>query len=539
MSIRSLIRQTQLLLEQGLYASRCAMVDKSAPRASGSPRTRRTHPAQRISGGRCCSSGRCKRCRFTAGTHRRTRFRSVGVLRNFWTSWPTWPCRLKPRRRTAPTHPRLPLTSEPNPSTLGTRLHRRLRRWNRRPACRSPRRSRCRRHTQTGSRRPGFLTGRYRSNHVAALLNHTDVTGIHIVSHGTEGHVRLGSTTLSLENVDTYRNAISAWQYSMSDTADILIYGCNVAASEDGRQLLNQLSVLTDSDVAASDDLTGHESQGGDWDLEYSVGLVTTQSVFSSDFEDEWQWVLNTYTVTTTVDENNGTGALSLREAIIAANASPGADTIELGVGTYVLSRIGDGENAASLGDLDISGQITITGQGVTNTIIDASAMSDRIFELTGTGNLTLSGMKIIGGAGDTYAGGAVDNNGGSLTVTDVVFDGNNVGNADGGTIYSTGTTVLNRVTILNSSAINGGAINVSGGTATLTNVTISSSTATFDGAAVRVNAGSATINFSTIAGNTATSGHGGGVYASGAGTITINSSVLADNTAAFCRLRC
>ncbi|MCA9049689.1 MAG: DUF4347 domain-containing protein, partial [Planctomycetaceae bacterium] len=325
-----------------------------------------------------------------------------------------------------------------------------------------------------------------------------------------------------------------AWQYSMSDQADILIYGCNVAATLDGQQLLSELSTLTDSDVAGSEDLTGAAELGGDWDLEYSVGFVTTESVFSTDFEDEWQWVLNTYTVTTTVDENNGTGALSLREAIIAANANPGADTINLGSGTYVLSRTGDGENAASLGDLDITGQITITGQGVINTIIDASAMSDRIFELTGAGNLTLSGMKIIGGVGDTYAGGAVYNNGGSLTVTDVVFDGNNVGNTDGGTISSSGTTFLNRVTILNSSATNGGAISVSGGTTTLTNVTISSSTATFDGGAIRVNGGTATINFSTIAGNTATGGHGGGVYASGAGTITINSSAFADNTAAF-----
>ncbi|MEZ6132993.1 MAG: DUF4347 domain-containing protein, partial [Planctomycetaceae bacterium] len=127
----------------------------------------------------------------------------------------------------------------------------------------------------------------------SALLQYNGIDGVHIVSHGTDGQVRLGSTTLSLENLDTYRNAISAWQYSMSDTADILIYGCNVAASEDGRQLLSQLSELTATDVAASDDLTGHEDLGGDWDLEYVTGALETSVVFTTDFQAGWNALLN------------------------------------------------------------------------------------------------------------------------------------------------------------------------------------------------------------------------------------------------------
>ena len=46
----------------------------------------------------------------------------------------------------------------------------------------------------------------------SALLKHRGVDGIHIVSHGGTGQVQIGSTWLSMNNLDTYRNAISAWQ---------------------------------------------------------------------------------------------------------------------------------------------------------------------------------------------------------------------------------------------------------------------------------------------------------------------------------------
>ncbi len=109
----------------------------------------------------------------------------------------------------------------------------------------------------------------------SALLRYNAVDGIHIVSRGGTGQVQLGSTWLSINNLDTYRSAIGAWQYSMSDTADILFYGCNLAASDEGQLLLQEISELTDSDTAASEDLTGSATKSGDWDLEYQSGATT------------------------------------------------------------------------------------------------------------------------------------------------------------------------------------------------------------------------------------------------------------------------
>lgn len=54
----------------------------------------------------------------------------------------------------------------------------------------------------------------------------------------------------------------------------MLIYGCDVAANESGRTLIESLAALTGADVAASTNDTGNQTLGGDWDLEFCVGQI-------------------------------------------------------------------------------------------------------------------------------------------------------------------------------------------------------------------------------------------------------------------------
>src|SRR5438046_171489 len=107
-----------------------------------------------------------------------------------------------------------------------------------------------------------------------------------------------------------------------------------------------------------------------------------------------------TYTVTTFSDViNAGDGVLSLREAVIAANANPGPDTIVLFAGTYTLTIVGANEDAAATGDLDISDDVTIMGAGESQTFIDASGISgDRAFQII-SGTVTMSGLAIQNGS--------------------------------------------------------------------------------------------------------------------------------------------
>ena len=102
-----------------------------------------------------------------------------------------------------------------------------------------------------------------------AMAERRDVGAVHIVSHGSDGNLTLGNTKLSAYNVERYRDALKSWQASLTEGADLLIYGCDFAGSAQGREMVEVLSALTGADVAASTDKTGIADRGGDWELEY------------------------------------------------------------------------------------------------------------------------------------------------------------------------------------------------------------------------------------------------------------------------------
>ena len=97
---------------------------------------------------------------------------------------------------------------------------------------------------------------------------------IHILSHGDEGEVQLGNTVLSAENLGRYTDELAGWADSLTEDADLLFYGCELAGNENGESFIESVSAITGADVAASDDLTGAAELGGDWDLELNVGTI-------------------------------------------------------------------------------------------------------------------------------------------------------------------------------------------------------------------------------------------------------------------------
>ncbi|WP_323816562.1 putative Ig domain-containing protein, partial [Cellvibrio sp. NN19] len=128
----------------------------------------------------------------------------------------------------------------------------------------------------------------------SALAQYTSLEAIHIVSHGSGGAVELGLTTLSQNTLFQYEDDLIQWGRALSGDADILLYGCDIAAHPSGQSLINQIAQLTAADVAASDDKTGHESLGGDWDLEYRVGEIETPVLVSAELQQSFVGVLAT-----------------------------------------------------------------------------------------------------------------------------------------------------------------------------------------------------------------------------------------------------
>ena len=120
------------------------------------------------------------------------------------------------------------------------------------------------------------------------LSQHRDLRAIHFVSHGSGDGVELGGMSLSTHNLSSYASDIASWQAALTEDADILFYGCDLAKDAAGSEFLEMISALTTADVAGSDDLTGHASLEGNWELEFVTGELETELVFSAEFRDTW-----------------------------------------------------------------------------------------------------------------------------------------------------------------------------------------------------------------------------------------------------------
>ncbi len=121
----------------------------------------------------------------------------------------------------------------------------------------------------------------------------SSVDAVHIVSHGDGEGIQLGNARLDTETASGYAGEIATWGNSLDPGADLLLYGCDLASTSDGRTLIDSISALTGADVAASDDATGNQSLGGDWDLEYGLGEIETQVAFDLAVQQEWMGLLD------------------------------------------------------------------------------------------------------------------------------------------------------------------------------------------------------------------------------------------------------
>ncbi len=245
-----------------------------------------------------------------------------------------------------------------------------------------------------------------------------------------------------------------------------------------------------------------------------------------------------TFTVSRTDDPAPGVcdSDCSLREAVRAANAGTGGDTIVLPAGHFRLTVAGVGEDAAATGDLDLTKSVTITGAGARETVVDAGG-GDRVFDVGAGVTALLSDVTITGGFVDGDGGGI--ESAGTLTLVRDTIAGNEAllaSNSSGGGIDSSGTLTLTQSAVSGNRAYNGGGIDF-GGTLSVTNSTISSNTAggpgsNGDGGGISGAGGATlTVTSSTIAGNVAFNGlgSGGGISAAMA---TLQNTIVANNVA-------
>ena len=386
-----------------------------------------------------------------------------------------------------------------------------------------------------------------------ALMEHQGVSELHLFTHSEASGLRLGGEYLDFDSANESADLFQHWADALAADADILLYGCNLAATDDGIAFVDLLSQLSGADVAASTNLTGNHELDADWELEYKNGEIETDIEQTARSLSDWNGILANLVVTTELDVLDGNttnistllgdrgadGFISLREAIIAANNTPGADSISLlaPVSTYTISLITDPAvgDAWETGDFDVQGDLVIRGDGPGTTVISAEYF-DRVFEIE-SGDIEFHDLTITKGAHDFDAGTGIsvisgnvdlfnvevlDNhahgnigggiflaNGATLDVSESTFSGN-FGTLGGALFVEAGATANLHDTdfsLNNATLADGGAI-FSNGQLDLTNSSLTANIATASGGALSVGSGShATIFDVDFLGNSATSG--------------------------------
>ncbi|MEG4458628.1 DUF4347 domain-containing protein, partial [Microcoleus sp. N9_A1] len=99
------------------------------------------------------------------------------------------------------------------------------------------------------------------------LAQHTGINALHIITHGDSAKLYLGTTELNSSNIQNYSHQLQQWRNSLTDNANIILYGCSVAAGDRGHQFLTQLHQLTGANIAANPYPTGNSRLGGTWDI--------------------------------------------------------------------------------------------------------------------------------------------------------------------------------------------------------------------------------------------------------------------------------
>jgi hypothetical protein len=224
--------------------------------------------------------------------------------------------------------------------------------------------------------------------------------------------------------------------------------------------------------------------------------------------------------VDTLSDSGASTNTLSLRRAIVIANASWGRDTINFAPGLA-------GTITLDAGELSITDHMTINGPDATRLAISGNS-SARVFKISGIPTeVVISGLTIEEGRSPLGDDGGGIRNIGNLILIDSTVSGNS--GANGGGIYNRGNLTVANSTIsgnVSGSDSGGGGIMNQNGTVFIANCTISQNDGIFGGGIG--NDGVMHIVNSTISGNLGE--YGGGIFNFSDGNLRVTNSTITNN---------
>src|SRR5216684_361207 len=183
-------------------------------------------------------------------------------------------------------------------------------------------------------------------------------------------------------------------------------------------------------------------------------------------------------------------GCYTTIAAAIAAANPLGGDTISIQDASH---------NEANI---TVDRDLTIQGQGATNTAVDGTGISGSVFTISAGVTATIQDATVRNGS--AFLGGGIYNNA-TATISNSTLSGNSAAVVAGGILNEGTLTISNSTLSSNSAAVVAGGI-LNEGTLTISNSTLSSNSAAA-GAGGILNVGTVTISNSTLSGNSAPGG--------------------------------
>lgn len=297
------------------------------------------------------------------------------------------------------------------------------------------------------------------------ISHYHNLDALHIVSHATDGAIYLGNSSIDTERLKHEVSMLAELDKSLKDGADLMLYGCDLAKTEKGEQLLELIANHANIDVAASNDLTGNTERGGDWALEIHKGNIETEQPFSAVALQDFSSILGItgnsgiidmsgfapggYTAT----KSYTTGGFTLKVTTTdSVSNAVGADT---GFGLYINAYNDPTVTKADIyftggGTFDVSSMYIYNSSGLTQTFRltspegdsqDSSALASAVSE-----TVNLAGFTGISKLTITYAGGGgLD----PFRIDDMVLASVSAGNTAPADISLTAHTINQSVTAL------------------------------------------------------------------------------------------
>ncbi|MEG3844964.1 FG-GAP-like repeat-containing protein, partial [Microcoleus sp. herbarium14] len=213
----------------------------------------------------------------------------------------------------------------------------------------------------------------------------------------------------------------------------------------DGFAFIQRIAQLTNTNVAASQNLTGSVAKGGDWELEISTGKIETPLVFAPEVLAGYEQVLNSFGAATnspityslrnlTTGDFNKDGKLDLAFASTGVNRNV---SIALGDGT---GKFGAATNLNTSPPSDLATWSVAVGdfnKDGNSDLVTANNYTNNVSLLLGNGNGTFGAATYFGVGSGPYSVAVGDFNGdGNFDVATANQSSNNVsilrGNGNG-----------------------------------------------------------------------------------------------------------